>query len=440
MTHHDAEQDKALTTAEDAARIYERALGQFHCFRGDPVATIDTALTLQPEFTSGWILHGWLHALGTDPAAIPIVRADIARIEALRPEGRERAHLIALTHFIAGRWRLAGRVLEDLSVAWPHDALALQAGHFTDFYRGDSRMLRDRIARVLPFWSPTQPGYHALLGMLAFGLEETGDYRGAERTGRQALELEPNDAWAQHAVAHVFEMEGRAREGVAWMRDREPHWAEDNFLSVHNWWHLAMFHLDLDERDEVLALFDGPIHGSRSTLMVDLADASALLWRLQLLGEDVAPRWRTVADCWQGAAEPGLYGFNDFHGMMAWIGDGQHDRGRAWIAAQAEVTPEKAGDQAEIASIVSAPLLDALAAYRDGRFSATVENLRAVRPIAHRFGGSHAQRDLIDLTLIDAALRADEVGLARALINERSMLKPHSAINRRLIARLPVRA
>jgi hypothetical protein len=439
MTNHDPEQNEALSTTEDAARLYEQALAQFRCYRGDPVATIDAALALQPELTSGWILHGWLHALGTDPAAEAVVRADIARIESLRPDRREQAHLSALAHFIDGRWRLAGRVLEDLSIAWPEDALALQAGHTIDYLRGDSRMLRDRIARALPSWSAARPGYHAVLGMLAFGREECGDYRGAERAGRAALELEPGDAWAQHAVAHVFEMEGRAREGVAWMRDREPHWADDNFLSVHNWWHLAMFHLDLDERDEVLALFDGPIHASRSTLMTDLIDASALLWRVQLLGEDVSARWRTVADCWRAAAEPGLSGFNDFHAMLAWIGDGRQESVQAWIAAQASVGPDETGDRAEVVAKIAAPLLNALSAYRDGRFDLTVEAFRTVRPIAHRFGGSHAQRDLIDLTLIDAALRADDVELARALLHERCMLKPNSAINRRLIARLPAR-
>ena len=419
-----------------AVAAYAEALAQFHCYRGDPVATIDAALAAEPGFVMGHVLHAWLHALGTEPDAIPVVLADVRSAEALRPNLRERAHLLALTHFALGRWQAAARVLEDLSAAWPHDALALQAGHLTDFYRGDSRMLRDRVARALPEWGAAQPGYHSLLAMHAFGCEEMGDYARAESQARRALELEPYDAWAQHAAAHVLEMTGRARDGVAWMRDREPYWAPENFLSVHNGWHLALFHLDLDEVDEVLRLFDGPIHGQRSKLVLDLVDASAMLWRLALLGIDVGDRWQTVAELWREAGRPGVYAFNDLHAALAWHGSGDRDCARQWRAAQTAVDESTFGDHAAIARTVGEPLLRALDEIAAGRYADAVDTLREVRPIAIRFGGSHAQRDLIDLTLIDAALRAHRLELARALINERMALKPASAINRRLAARL----
>ena len=134
-------------------------------------------------------------------------------------------------------------------------------------------MLRDRIARALPQWSADQPGYHVLLGMYAFGLEETGDYVRAEKQGRTAVELNPRDGWAQHAVAHVMEMQGRQREGIAWMSANPDAWATDSFFQVHNWWHLALYYLELGEVEEVLRLFDGPIHGSRSNLVLDMIDA-----------------------------------------------------------------------------------------------------------------------------------------------------------------------
>src|SRR5262249_7834662 len=152
----------------------------------------------------------------------------------------------------------------------PRDTLALQAGHQIDFFTGDARMLRDRIARALPAWVESMPGAHAVLAMHAFGLEETGDYRRAEAAGRKAIALEPRDGVAQHAVAHVMEIPGRQGDGIAWMRADTDAWTRESFFCIHNWWHLALYHLDLGEIDEVLALFDGPIHGARSKVVLDL--------------------------------------------------------------------------------------------------------------------------------------------------------------------------
>ena len=141
-----------------------------------------------------------------------------AAARALPANARERGTSQAVELWSDGRWHAAGRVLEDLSIEYPRDALALQAGHQIDFFIGDSRMLRDRIARALPHWSRAMPGYHAVLGMHAFGLEESGDYARAESAGPPGGGAEPRDGWAQHAVAHVLEMQGRRRDGIAWMR------------------------------------------------------------------------------------------------------------------------------------------------------------------------------------------------------------------------------
>ena len=153
----------------------------------------------------------------------------------------------------------------------------------------------------MPAWSPGMAGYHATLSMHAFGLEEMGDYARAERLGREAIGIEPRDGWAQHAVAHVMEMQSRQRDGIAWMRDNAEAWTGDSFFQVHNWWHLALFHYELGETDAALKLFDDQIYGTHSTLALNMLDASALLWRLHLQGVDVGDRW--AAACRQLGAE-----------------------------------------------------------------------------------------------------------------------------------------
>lgn len=279
------------------------------------------------------------------------------------------------------------------------------------------------------------PGYHALLGMHAFGLEETGDYASAEASGRAAIEIEPRDGWAQHAVAHVMEMQGRQADGVAWMRANPDAWSRESFFAVHNWWHLALFHLDLGETDEVLRLYDGPIDGKNSSIVLEMIDHSALLWRLHLRGVDVAARWAKVADRWEPFASAGNYAFNDVHAMMAFIGANRTAAARSVLEAQLRAM-NAPGDNAAFTREVGFPVALALKAFGEGDYAECVSLLRPLAPIAHRFGGSHAQRDILDLTLIEAALRDGQHSFASALIEQRSAVKPSSPHNRKLRLRV----
>ena len=97
----------------------------------------------------GHVLHAWLYLLGTEAAALPVARTSYERALELPHNDREARHLQALRQLLDGRWHAAGRVLEDLSIDYPHDMLALQAGQQIDFFPGDARMLRDRISRAI---------------------------------------------------------------------------------------------------------------------------------------------------------------------------------------------------------------------------------------------------------------------------------------------------
>jgi tetratricopeptide (TPR) repeat protein len=301
----------------------------------------------------------------------------------------------------------------------------LLVGHQLDFFTGQSRMLRDRIARALPRWDAQMPGYHSLLGMYAFGLEESGDYARAESAGRRAVELEPRDGWAQHAVAHVFEMTGRKRDGVAWMRANPDAWSRDSFFAVHNWWHVAVFHLDLGEVDTVLELFDGAIYGRQSRIVLEMIDASALLWRLELRGVDVGARWSALADAWEAHASSDNYAFNDVHAAMAFLRAGRPAALATLLDSQGRAMARE-DDNAIFTSRVGHPVTRALMAFDAGLYAEAANTLRSVRNGAALFGGSHAQRDLLDLTLIEAARRLGDARLYAALSAERLVARPGS--------------
>lgn len=434
MTPTDTLGHRVTGANADGLAHYETALRELQCFIGDPVATIDQAIAASPGFVMAHAMRAYLHLLGTEPAGIPVAREALRIASRFPATDRERGHLAAIGQLVEGRWQDAGRTLEDVTIDNPRDALALQVGHQIDFFRGDSRMLRDRIARARPAWSPKMPGYHAVLGMHAFGLEETAHYAEAEAQGRKSVELEPRDSWGQHAVAHVMEMQGRHTDGIAWMRGNEASWSKESFFSVHNWWHLALYHLDLGEIDHVLKLFDGPIYGTTSKVVLDLIDASALLWRLHLRGIDVGARWQAVADAWEPVAGAGNYAFNDAHAMMAFIGARRREQAARVLESQREAMQGK-GDNVMFTRDVGHAVTKAIHAFGNGDYAQTVRLLRPVRNIAARFGGSHAQRDILDLTLIEAAFRAGEHSLAAALSNERFAVRPASPLARLFVER-----
>ncbi|MCC6195312.1 MAG: tetratricopeptide repeat protein [Burkholderiales bacterium] len=402
---------------------FETACHELRCYVGDPLASAQAALDASPDMTMGHVLVAYLNLLGTESPALPAARAALAAARALPANEREAAHCGAIEHLVNGRWHAAGLALEDLSVRYPRDALALQAGHSIDFFVGDSRMLRDRIARAVGHWQPDMPGYHAVLGMHAFGLEETGAYARAEAVGRRAVEMQPRDGWAWHAVAHVMEMQGRRREGIAWLGDHSATWSEGSFFATHNWWHLALFHLGMDHVDEVLDLVDRQVLGPASPVVLNMIDASAILWRLELRGIETGARWQALAERWAPHIEAGNYAFNDMHAMMAFVGSGRDGDAERLLAAQ-ERALAGGGDNVDFLRDVGHAATRAVLAFGQRRYTDAVQLLRPVRSQAHRFGGSHAQRDLIDLTLIEAAERGGEHDLADALRREREMALP----------------
>jgi hypothetical protein len=323
----------------------------------------------------------------------------------------------------------------EILIDHPRDLLALQLAHVGDFFNGSSTSLRDRVAQVLPEWDTTVPGYSYVLGMYAFGLEETGLYSRAEDIGRRALEINPVDAWGVHAVTHVMEMQGRLREGIEFLTSRERDWAENNGLAFHNWWHLALFHLDAGNLAQVLDLYDRRVRPAPSQVPLEMIDAASMLWRLQLRGVDVGGRWQALATCWEPFVEHAYYAFNDVHAVMAFVGAQRFDLAERAMAAMEQ---KLAGNDtnAMMTREVGLPLAHAIVSFANANYADTVKRLLSIRNIASRFGGSHAQRDLIHLTLVEAALRSEQARLARALVAERTQLKPTSPFNWQLTARV----
>ena len=399
------------------------------------MAIIDTALHADPDFVMGHILRAYVHLTMWEKSIVAKVEESLVRVTDLdnRSNDRERGHVRALKRWVAGDWNGLRGLLDRLLAEYPRDLLGLQIGHLADFYHGDRDSLRGRIARALPAWSRADPGYGYLLGMHAFGLEECGSYAQAEETGRQALTIDADDCWAQHAIAHVMEMQARQAEGIAFMGARQEHWAQaDNAFAFHTWWHTALYNLDQDRFDRVFEIYDRRVRPEPSELQLTMLDAAALLWRLHLRGIDVGDRWDELAATYEKTSgEAGFYAFNDMHAMMAYAATGRAKAAAALLQAL-ETAAGGGGTNGPMTREVGLPIVRAIESFGRGDYGRTVDLLMPVRYRAHVFGGSHAQRDVVHRTLIEAASRAGEKALAVALTNERTSLKPHCPFSRQL--------
>jgi tetratricopeptide (TPR) repeat protein len=397
-TQHDARGLAVTGATAVALGHYERALEGFLAWTGEPRAEARRAREAAPGFVMGHLLESYLHLCTRDPSLQAEARRALQRAQALDMNARERAHVSVIATTLRGDWGRASEQLGRILEWHPRDLLALAVAHTFDYYLGNSRNLKERVAAALPSWSASDPGHAGLLAMLAFGLEEVGEYGRAEETAFAALELEPRSIRAHHARAHVLEMQGRAAEGIRWMGERAAYWSGHGPSSTHVWWHLALHHLQLGNARHALALYDRRIAAAASPSLNELIDGSALLWRLELGGTDPGTRWRTLAERWALHAEDAFCAFNDVHAMMAFAGAGRHDLARRLIEAQRRRLA-RGGTNAGMLWTVGLPASRSLAAYGAADYDRAASLLRPLPEVSHRLGGSRAQHGLLAQTL-----------------------------------------
>ena len=432
----DARGNPSACSSRTALAAAEQALWRMMSFYDTPLADLDAAIEADPAWALPHVMKaGFLLGL-TEASMLREADAHLAQARSLigLASARERAHFEAVQLLREGRWHKACQIWDELLLDHPRDALALQWAQLWDFFRGDANALRQRPARALPAWDEADPLYPHVLALHAFGLEECNLYPQAEETGRRALALEPRAPWAVHAVAHVMEMQGRFEEGSAWLRQHQSVWAEGNGFATHLWWHKSLFRLEALDFAGVLRLLDSHLAAGALEITLQRVDAASLLWRLHLLDQDVKAHCTELVEGWdRGEGSAGHYAFNDVHLVAAMLGADQIHRAETWVARCAERAlgaedARRANHQ--MAREVGLPLMRGLLALARGNADAAVEMIYPVRSQAQRFGGSHAQRDLIDQTLLAAASLGSRRNVGRALLNERCQAKPFTPLTR----------
>lgn len=371
--------------------------------------------------------HAALQMFAESRDAVAHARPHITRALARAPQAnaREQRFIAAVAAWVAGDLRGAIRLHEEQALEFPRDLLSLKLGQYHCFNLGDcAGMLRLALAA-----QPHAADVPQLHGMLAFGYEQCHLMRQAEGSARHAIAMVRKEPWAHHALAHVMLTEGRLHEGLAFMQDMSETWTGLNsFMLTHNWWHLALFLIDLDRGDEALAIHDQHCWGVVKAYSQDQIGAVSLLARLELAGVDVGERWQDVADHLAPRTQDHVMPFLDLQYLygLARAQRSEADTLLAHIEAFAPRAPEatRAAWQR-----VCVPAAHGLIAHARGRHAQAADALGTALPRLIEIGGSHAQRDLFGQIWLDALVRSGQrasLATAQDLLQQQRNGQPES--------------
>lgn len=428
--------DLSTSSADAAATAaFEEAVHGLAAHWPSTGAAIGRALDADPDHVPALALKGFANLiLAREELAGPARQALAAARRALAAKdggtADERALVEALGLAVEDRFAQAADSLDRSFADRPATFLPFKIAHALRFMLGDAEGMLAASHRMMAVWSAHLPAAGFLLGCHAFAVEEHGAYAAAEAYGRQAVALEPDDAWGLHAVSHVHEMRGDTKAGIAWLEGSRDRWSRCNNFSFHLAWHLALLHLERGDHDRVLRLYDEEVRPEQTDDFRDMANAVSLLWRLERLGVDVGGRWTDLAEIARRRRADTTLVFAALHTLIALLALGDRPAAAELVMAL-QVRAQGDGDQARVAAGIGLPLARAVAgmgAEREG-----LDRLAAALP---QLGGSHAQRDLFVLALAEAASRRGDGEALRAICAARRRLRAED----RLIAAVDGRA
>lgn len=364
--------------------------------------------------------HAAAHYLSVETAearlaAVPYLQA--AKKYIVQANEREKLYVWAIEAWAKGDVEQAIAYHEAIAKKFPRDLASIQRGQYHYFYLGNKEDLLQIAEKVLP----ANRENHYLYGMIAFGLEQCHRLEEAEVAGRRAVEMNRHDPWAHHAVAHVMETQGRLEEGIAWMESLSDTWENCNsLLYTHNWWHIALYYLEKEEIQKVLALYDTYIWGrAEKESSKDQVGAISLLLRLELRGVDVGDRWEELAAYLTPRIHEHALAFQDLHYVYALARAGRAELVNEMVfSMQAYARKALPYIQKTWVEVVI-PGAQGMAAHARRDWERAIAELRPILSRLYQIGGSHAQRDLFEQVYLDAWLRAEQNNEALHLLEKR---------------------
>lgn len=384
-------------------------------------------------------LAGLLGLFMETPDRLEVADKYFTRAKAGMSGATEREMLLieALVAMRAKNIKKALNYHRTLAENHPRDLLSAKMGQMHFFNLGDDEGMLWFADQVIDAHRDTAYAH----GMRAFGLEQMSRLGEAEEEGRRAAEMRHCEPWAHHAVAHVMITQGRTDEGIRWMEERSPEWADCNsFMYTHNWWHLALFHLENEDFDAALSVYDQHVWGCDKTFSQDQINAISMLWRLELAGIDVGGRWVDVAQKVKERSFVNDQPFLDMQYAFA-LAKGKHDDTVAALIEGMKACGTTGPELTRNAwTHIAVPASQAFVAFAQQDYLKAISLLAPARNQMQQIGGSHAQRDLFEQVWIHSLLHAGRFDSALPLIEQRLAFRKPVKSDQSLLAQATARA
>jgi tetratricopeptide (TPR) repeat protein len=411
------------THQPQAAERWQEGLDRLLSQNAGPDTKFQEAIELDGELA---IAHGCLAFWHMQRARPDDAKASMARALRFAPDitRRERQQLEITDLWIQGEGRQALARLKDHLAEFPRDALLMRLAHLL-YNRGCSSVgepnFPPKFLDLLHGCATQCEDNWAFLAEYAWAHHETGAIDDALRLAQRSLDLNPTNAVAAHSVAHVYFERGDAVSGADFLRNWLAGFDCPASSYVHLSWHLALLELALGQYHRAIERYEQDIRPYVvAKSMATLPDSASFLWRVQLYSgtassHPAAPPWEDVRDLAMPMAEKPGFAFVVAHAALALAASDDQD-GLTMMTDQLRGAAEQ-GDVFTREIVV--PLVQGIAAFAQGAYSQSARLLEPVCPQLVRIGGSHAQREVFEDTLLEAYLRAEQFDRAEAMLAER---------------------
>jgi tetratricopeptide (TPR) repeat protein len=408
---NDAYDLPVTTTSPVGLEAYNRGVWSLLAWGADALDHFHGAIQLDPALAlahAGVAVCHFLDERFKDARAA----AEAARGAAQGQSPRECGHVEALALLVTGRAADAERAMKEHLAAFPRDLVVFQRLYFIFFWQGRFAEMLATTRELLRHFE----GNSFILGLHAFALEQDDQCGEARRLAERALDLNPQDAWAVHALAHAVYETGASEDGLGLLPPAVAPCTHLNWFRNHLSWHLALMELATGRYEEARALSRREFEQQPSPIAGDLHDSISLLWRFELYGRPVGDAWRPFANIARERLNRQGLPFHAAHLAMALAAAGEWDTAATQLQMLRDRVPK---DATGVVRDVVVPVVEAIHAFAERDYARTIGIIEPLEARLIDLGGSRAQRDVFHETFAEACFRAGEPERAERFVTQR---------------------